>query len=78
MKTRYEYIHFDLLPQPKGRKTSMWLCMNNRTGGVLGEVRWYSTWRQYCFMPTTSIVLSAGCMADIQTFIGALRTGVTA
>ena len=45
MKTHYEYIHFDRQPQPPGRKTSMWYCLNNRSGDELGEVRWYPTWR---------------------------------
>ena len=73
MKTEYKYIHFvKIVDKPK---TSVWSCRNNATRGVLGEVRWYPGWRQYCYFPTTQAVYSAGCLADIQDFIIALKRG---
>lgn len=69
----YQHIHFVRLPTPPRRKTPIWSCRTNRNGDELGQVRWYSSWRQFCYFPTAQAVYSAGCLADIQTFIRQLR-----
>lgn len=71
MKTEYKYIHFvKVADKPK---TSVWSCRNNATGDELGEVRWYPDWRQSCYFPVIFAVYSAGCLEDIQHFIGELK-----
>lgn len=67
MKTRYKYIHF--VEIPTSRKTSVWSCYNNRSGDELGQVRWYSRWRQYCYFPVAQAVYNVGCLNDIVHFI---------
>ena len=67
----YKYIHFvktEDLP-----KTAIYSCRNNSNGEELGIVRWYSPWRQYCFLPTTPAVYSKGCLDDIGSFMAGLR-----
>lgn len=39
---------------------------------VLGEVKWFPQWRQYCFFPEDDCVFSKGCMNDITDFISQL------
>ncbi len=72
MKTEYRYIFFVELSS--GRETTVWACANHRETDMLGIVSWYSPWRQYCFTPTAGayIVLSKGCMEDINDFIAQL------
>lgn len=70
MKTQYQYIHFVKVADKA--KTSVWSCRNNKTGDELGEIRWYTGWRQYCYFPTVQAVYSAGCLKDIQDFMGGL------
>lgn len=67
----YEYIYFNRIKTKKMilRKTSIWSCMSKRGRDLLGIVKWYGPWRQYCFFPTDPTVFSAGCMADIIDFI---------
>ncbi len=36
---------------------------------VLGEIKWFPRWRQYCFFPEDDCVFSKGCMSDINDFI---------
>ena len=74
MKTKYEFIHFDLIE--KKAKTFVIGCYNNsRSGELLGRVKWYPFWRQYCFFPTTKAVYSASCLDDISHFIKQLKKG---
>lgn len=67
MKTRYKYIHFDLIAQKP--KTQVWGCFNNNSGAKLGEVKWYSRWRQYCYFSDSCTVFNAGCHEDIADFL---------
>lgn len=78
--TQYLYINFEKIADKP--KTSVWACKNNTSGAVLGIVKWYPRWRQYCFFPEWSrdelewertVIFSAGCMRDIIDFIGQLR-----
>jgi len=71
MKTKYRFIHFVMIYSTD--KTQVWDCRNNRNGGSLGTVRRYYPWDQDCFVPEGNTVFSAGCLADIQTFIEQLH-----
>jgi hypothetical protein len=70
MQTAFEYIHFEKVPADT--KTARYLCFNTQTGYRLGVVNWSGAWRQYVFHPEAGTVFSAGCLKDVQTFIGEL------
>ena len=73
---RYKYIHFIERKPEKPRKTKMWECRNNKSNFCLGEVAWYSSWRQYCFEPPFEpVVFSASCLADIIDFLDKQNKG---
>lgn len=68
---RYKYIHFDQCsPWPKAE----WICKSNRDNFPLGHVLVYSAWKEFCFFPAENVVLSSGCMEDIQRFIMQVET----
>jgi len=68
LKKNYKYIEFKEIPNP-GKKTRIFRC-TNRLDDVLGDVRWYSHWRQYCFEPESSMLIFAkSCLDDISDFI---------
>jgi len=71
MKTIYQYITF--LERESTGKTSKWACRNKKSEAVLGEIKWYGAWRQYCYFPTIQAVYSAGCLNDISDFIEQLN-----
>lgn len=54
-------------------KTSVYSINNTTHGDVLGIVKWNPAWRQYCFFTTEEIVLSSGCMADLQEFLNTIN-----
>ena len=65
--TEYKYIYFKQ-KLANTIKTSVWGCYNSHIH--LGDVRWYGSWRQYCFYPEANTVFNVGCMKDINDFIG--------
>ncbi len=72
-KISFEHIHFEKTEDKP--KTSVWECRNNKSGDLLGHVKYWPSWRQYCFLTSSEygIILSVGCMADIQKFIERLK-----
>lgn len=72
MKAEYQYIHFVKIEDK--RKTSVWSCRNTKSDFELGIIKWHPGWRQYCYFPAGPAVYSAGCLADIQDFIGQLKS----
>ena len=78
MKTEFEYIHFVEMTSvtASASKTKHWEC-RNRCFDLLGEVRWHSPWRKYCFFIENSmfpakgdfVVLASGCLTNISEFL---------
>lgn len=70
IKSIYEYLHF--VKTEDKPKTSVWSC-RTRTDVELGEVKWFTSWRQYCYFPLTQAVYSNGCLKDIADFLEQLN-----
>lgn len=62
-----EYIEFDLVQQTK--KTRIYAIRNCKSQLIIGYIKWYGAWRQYCFFPESETVFSKGCLEDICNFI---------
>ena len=62
-----KWIFFELLE--KGEKTNKWYVIARRNEAVLGEIKWFGRWRQYCFFPVIGSVFNNGCMESICEFI---------
>lgn len=77
MNESVEYKYFSVNPQPQkpGRKTREYFVMSKSQGVRLGVIKWYGSWRQYCFFPVpgAETVWSAGCLTDIQDFLAKLK-----
>ena len=65
-----KYLCFEELPpNPKTKQSAV----KNKSGFVLGYVKWYARWRRYCFSTAHSdLVFDAGCLAEIKDFIDKL------
>jgi len=70
----FEYKYFTVKQQPlqPGRKTHVYLVINNREKYTIGRIEWYGPWRQFCFFPDAGTVWSAGCLDDIQDMLRSL------
>ena len=62
-----EYIEFELIA--KKPKTEHYSVRNKKSSDILGWIKWYGPWRQYCFFPLHSMVFNIGCMRHIIDFI---------
>lgn len=67
----YKYIYFRKIKDKP--KTSVWLCYSNSSNEVIGTVKWYGPWRQYCFFPEPNTVFNITCHDHISNFIRQLR-----
>lgn len=71
MKTQYKFIYF--LKTYDLPKTSVWHLRSRKSDDLLGEVKWYGPWRQYCYFAMNEAVYSVGCLEDINDFIRQLE-----
>jgi hypothetical protein len=62
------YIQFHRTAPAPGRKTQIWE-VRAQGGFVLGQVKWFSRWRKYCFFANGETVYEQTCLADIAEFI---------
>ena len=64
-----KYIEFNLVRLNK--KTKVYCVRNIKSQMILGFIKWYGAWRQYCFEPIISdiAIFSSGCLIDISNFI---------
>ncbi len=65
----YEYVEMYEAGRSTSGKTAVYTVRNRNHGDRLGVVSWYGPWRQYVFKPASPIVLSAGCLRDIASFV---------
>jgi len=63
MKT---YVHFEEIE--KKSKTSVYAVVSE-SNFQLGIIKWYGSWRQYCFFPSDETVWSRGCLKEVDGFI---------
>ena len=64
-----KYIDFILIPRKPKRKTDIYEVVSSDSGHLLGSIRWYGPWRQYCFSPQGDTIYSGGCLDEIKEFI---------
>lgn len=68
-----KYIKFRDISELK-QKTKKFLVVNISSDYPypIGEIKWYSQWRQYCFFPDEETIYSVGCLKEINDFINRL------
>ncbi len=55
-------------------KTEIWNVLSRSTEFILGQIKWYPQWRQYCFFPSPNSVFNTGCLDHINGFIKELMS----
>lgn len=69
------YIRFELASK-QNPKTEVWDVVTvedgfNLLGEVIGQIKWYGSWRQYAFFPSQNTVFEPKCLRNIIDFIQA-------
>ena len=65
-----KYMEFDKIGDTG--KTEIFNILSKSSGFILGQIKWYGPWRQYCFFPSPHSVFNNSCMNDIIKFINIL------
>lgn len=63
-----EYLEFQRIELPN-RKTPIVVIWSKSSNALLGEIKWYGPWRQFCFYPEEATIFNIGCMDDIKKVI---------
>jgi len=71
----YEYFVCVRVGQSSSGKTDIWHLLSKSSHALLGVVKWYAPWRQYCFFPESETLYSVGCLNDVRNFLGGLKDG---
>ena len=59
---------------PDNRKTKVYTLVNKENELIhLGEIKWNTCWRKYCFYPEYETVFDNKCLTDIITFLNKLN-----
>ncbi len=66
-----KYLRFDFAEKQKP-KTSVHNVIGRFSGTHLGQIKWFSRWRQYTFFPLPNTAFNIECMNDISEFIQGL------
>ena len=66
-----KYLRFMNYPDPS-RKTELWEIYSKSNDALLGEIKWYGAWRQYCFFPLNALFNST-CLDDIKKYLDKLN-----
>ncbi len=67
MSVRAQWIEFD--QSGDTGKTTIWNIVSVSPQRILGQIKWYAPWRQYCFFPAANTVFNNECMDLIQAKI---------
>lgn len=54
--------------QPDKPKTQHWK-LSSADGTILGEIKWYPSWRQYTYFPFIQAVYEEVCLREIADFV---------
>jgi hypothetical protein len=60
------FLTFNAHALGASRTTQTWSVLS--AASCLGEVRWFSSWRRYCFFPNPGTVFDAACLGEITFF----------
>jgi hypothetical protein len=63
------WITFKLNERRVNAKTDTWGVWDIGETESLGEIRWYTPWRKYCFFPYTGTVFEQDCLNRIAEFL---------
>jgi hypothetical protein len=51
------------------QKTKIISIVNIHHDEVIGEIKWFGRWRQYCFYPSDNTIWNTGCLEDVYEVI---------
>ena len=62
-------VSFWLNDRASTKKTDSWETWSLGDARHIGQVRWHSRWRRYCFFSSSGIALNHACLRSIAQFV---------
>lgn len=66
---KHHHVEFIEAPVDARNRTRKWWVRSKANGNHLGQVRWWTSWRRYTFVPHHSSLFDADCLWDIADFL---------
>lgn len=66
-----DYFNIITLEKDTNRKTPIYKILTDTT--ELGEIKWFSNWRRFCFFPYEGTVWDYICLNDVQKILEILN-----
>ncbi len=73
MKIFKETQYLAFVETPSKGKTKVLAIVNKHHQEIIGEIKLFGRWRQYCFFPSNETTWNTGCLADIRDAIQELN-----
>lgn len=64
-----KYKYFEMILKRNTGLTKVYDIVGNRNDYILGRIKWYGPFRQYCLFAISGIVFNTTHLKDIQHFI---------
>ena len=64
---------FTFVEVDTGEKTGRYDLVSKK-GELLGSIKYFPYWRQYCFFPDNETIWSAGCLKDVVAFLDKINS----
>jgi hypothetical protein len=55
------------------RKTPIYEIYSKLSNTLIGEIKWYGAWRQFCFFPVENTVWDTKCLTSLTNYIQAIN-----
>ena len=66
------YLRFEENEPKPGYKTKTVDVISQRSGDILGIIKWFGRWRQYAFFPSDNTIYNLECLLNINQVLRAL------
>lgn len=67
--TETPFLRFVEIARAVKQKTRVVQVYSKRNKALLGTIKWYGNWRQYCFFPESATIFNRTCLGDIENVI---------
>lgn len=71
-KYRGNYFYIESL-YVGNRKTPILFIYSNKDESVLGQIKWFSSWRKFCFFPKQDTVWDDKCLKELTDYLNELN-----
>ena len=68
---KYFYVVYEL--PTNGKKTGTYYICNVGANNIIGEIKWWSGWRKFCYFPYEDTVWDSKCLNDITNLLESIN-----